>query len=93
MIPTGAATYLGGDGNAALALEGYGVHGTLVGDVRPALSQESVHERRLPVVDVGDHRHVADAGWVPDAAGGESGRGGRGRRRRVEAAKEGRPQR
>jgi hypothetical protein len=73
MHPTGAVTYLGGDGNAALALEADGVHGALVGDVRPALSQESVHERRLPVVDVGDHRHVADAGRIPDAAGGERG--------------------
>jgi hypothetical protein len=49
-----------------------------VGDVGAALPQEPVHQRGLPVVDVGNHRHVADAGRVRDASQRESGRGGRG---------------
>lgn len=61
--------YLGGNGDAALALEADGVHGALVWDVGAALPQEPVHQRRLPVVDVGYHRHVADAGRVEGASG------------------------
>lgn len=81
--------YLGGNGDAALALEADGVHGALVWDVGAALPQEPVHQRRLPVVDVGYHRHVADAGRV-EGASGPQGRGGGCRRGggRVEAAEE-----
>lgn len=57
---------LGGDSDAALALEADVVHGALVGDVGTALPEDPVHQRRLPVVDVGNHRHVADAGRVCD---------------------------
>lgn len=74
--PARCVTYLGGNGNAALALKADGIHGALVGDIGPALSKEPVHERRLPMVDVGYHRYVADAGWVHDAAGRENRRGG-----------------
>jgi hypothetical protein len=69
MNPARCVTYLGGNGDAAFALEADGVHGALVGDIGAALPQEPVHERSLPVVDVGYHRHVSDAGRVHDAAG------------------------
>ena len=51
------------DGNAALPFEYVGVHGPL-GDLLPvpqlqSLLQQTIHERRLPVVDVRDNSDVA----------------------------------
>ena len=55
---------LGEDGEAPLALDGVGVHHplghVLVRAEDAALPQERVDEGRLPVVDVGDDRDVAD---------------------------------
>ena len=49
----------------------------LAGTKLAALPQEAVDERGLPVVDVGDDRHVADIGAA--GAGGGGMDGGRGR--------------
>ena len=59
----------------------FGVHDPvgdrLVGAERAGLAQQGVDERGLAVVDVGDDRHVADVGTVPQFAGvGGGGRGG-----------------
>lgn len=64
----GLRRYLGGDGDATLALESDGIEGALVRDVGAALSEEPVHEGGLPVVDVGDHGHVTYPARVKSAA-------------------------
>lgn len=73
-------TDLGSDSDAALALEGDGVHGALMGNVGAALAEQAVHQGGLSMVDVRDHRHVTEPVRIEGAAGGRgSGRGGGGR--------------
>lgn len=71
-------TNLGSDGDAALALEGNGIHGALVGDVGAALAEKAVHESGLAVVDMGDNRHVAEAAGVKRSVERSDGGGGSG---------------
>lgn len=72
------ATNLGSDGDTALAFEGIGIHGALVGDVGAALAEDAVHEGGLAVIDMSDHCHVAKAVGVEGSSGGGGGRGGGG---------------
>lgn len=57
-----------------------------MGDVGTALAEEPIHEGGLAVVDVGDHRHVAEPGGVQRALLCRAGSGGRRNREGGEAA-------
>jgi hypothetical protein len=71
-------TNLGRDGDAALLFEVNGIHGAFVRDISTALTEKSVHESCLAVIDMSDDGDVAEAAGV-GRYGGVGGDGGSGR--------------
>lgn len=49
-----------------------------MGNVGAALAEQTVHEGGLSMVDVSDHRHVAEQARIERAAGGRGSRRGGG---------------